>query len=225
MRLPGGYRLARAGRGGSQPRHRLGRAWRALRGSRQARFQWPPKQGAVAVGETAGGRERARTGEEELDALQRRRGLREEAQRFCEPVCGAGRRQPDGFRAGLPQDARGADVALARRTLDVMGAGQSCSPLHRERIGAPLVGTHPPAARRGLVDGAAHERMPETEAAGHVGWAKEIELQQLVDCPPSPGPRPSRSRPRPARARRDRLPPPLLPGRDVRSRTAGQALR
>ena len=82
------------------------------------------QQGAVAVREPADRRQRLGTGEEELDALLRRGRLREEAQCVCEPVRGACRRQPDGLLARLAQDGRGADVAFARRALDVMGAGR-----------------------------------------------------------------------------------------------------
>ena len=183
------------------------------------------QQGAVAVGETAGRRQRPRAGEEELDALLRRRGLREEAQCLCEPVCGACRREPDGFLAGLAQDGGGADVALARRALDVVGARRRCSPSRRERLGAALVGAEPPAAGGGLVDRPAHERMPEAEAPGHVGRGEGDRAAGARRLPPSPRPRASGPRPPPARARRDRLPPPLLPARGVRRRTAARAPR
>ena len=53
---------------------------------------------------------------------------------------GACRRQPDGFLAGLAQDGRGAGVALARRTLDVMGARQGCDPARREGQRVPALG-------------------------------------------------------------------------------------
>jgi hypothetical protein len=43
------------------------------------------------------------------------------------------------------------------------------------------VGSQSPPVGRGLVDRAADERVPEAEASGHLGGAKEIELQELVD--------------------------------------------
>ena len=43
------------------------------------------------------------------------------------------------------------------------------------------MGAEPPAAGRAVVDGAAHERMAEAEAARHVRRAHEIEPQQLVE--------------------------------------------
>ena len=139
------------------------------------------QQRAVAVVETADRRQRSRASEEKLDALLRRRGRRQQAQGFREPVRGARRRQPDGFLAGLAQHGDCARVALARRALDVMGAGRSCGPPRRERLGAALVGAQSPAAGRRLVDRATNERMPKTEASGHVGCANQIEFQQLVD--------------------------------------------
>jgi hypothetical protein len=47
-----------------------------------------------------------RTGEEKLGTLLRRRGLREQAQGFSEPVRGAGGRQTNGFLAGPAQHGR-----------------------------------------------------------------------------------------------------------------------
>jgi hypothetical protein len=44
------------------------------------------------------------------------------------------------------------------------------------------MGTQPPPARRGLVHRAAHEGVPEAEAAGNVGGPDQIEPQKLVDC-------------------------------------------
>ena len=58
---------------------------------------------------------------------------------------------------------------------------EAVAPRAASAVGAALVGAQPPAGRRGVVDRAANERMPETEAPGHVGRAQEIEPQQLVD--------------------------------------------
>ena len=46
---------------------------------------------------------------------------------------------------------------------------------------AALVGDQPPAAERGRVDGRAHERVPEAEAARDVGVADEVAAQELVE--------------------------------------------
>ncbi len=136
---------------------------------------------AVAVREPADRRQRLGTGEEELDALLCRGCLRQEAQGVCEPVRGTCGRQPDGLRARLAKHGRGADVAFARRALDVMGAGRRCSTPRRERLGATFVSHEPPAAGGGLVDRPTDERMSKAEAPGHAGRAQEIELQELVD--------------------------------------------
>ncbi len=135
----------------------------------------------MAVGEMARRRQRPGTGEQKLDALLRRRGLREQPQRPAEPPRGAFGREPCCCLAGLAQDGNGGDVALARRPLDVVRARRRCRTPRRERLGAPLVGPKPPAAGGGLVDRAPDERVPEAEASRHVGGANEIELQELVD--------------------------------------------
>ena len=70
-------------------------------------------QGIVAVREATDRGQGLGAGEEELDALLRRSGLRQQAQRVREPVCRACRCEPDGFRAGLPQDGGGGGVAFA----------------------------------------------------------------------------------------------------------------
>ena len=82
------------------------------------------EQGAVALGEAAGRCQSLRAGYDKLDSLLRGGGRREQAESFCEPVCGARRRQAHGFLAGSLQDGRRVEVALARRALDVMGAGR-----------------------------------------------------------------------------------------------------
>jgi hypothetical protein len=139
------------------------------------------EQRPVAVIESADRSQRSRAAHEKLDALLRRRGRRQQPEGFCKPVRGACRRQPDGFLAGLAQDGGGAGVALACRTLDVMGSGRCGGSPRRESLGAALVGAQSPAARDGLVDRATNERMPKTEPSRHVHRAKEIDVQQLVD--------------------------------------------
>ena len=139
------------------------------------------EQGRVAVRVSAGRGERAGAVEEKLDAVSRRRGRREQAERFAIPVRGAGRREPDGFVSGRAQDGRGVDVALARRALDMMGAGRCRGASICERVGAALVSAQPPTACSCLVDGGPHERVPEAETPWHVGGAEKIESQELVD--------------------------------------------
>ncbi len=140
------------------------------------------QQRLMAVGEMPRRRQRPGTGEQKLDALLRRRGLREQPQRRAEPPRGAFGREPCRCLAGLAQDGDGGDVALARRPLDVVGARRCRHSPRRERLGAPLVGPEPPAAGSGLVHRAPDERVSEAEASRHVGGANEIELQELVDC-------------------------------------------
>ena len=120
--------------------------------------------------------------------------------------------------------ATAAEVALARRALDVMGARRRRGAPRRERLGAPLVGAQPPAAGRGLVDRAPNERMPEAEAPRHVGGANEIEPQELVDRVHRRRLGRRRPPPPPARARTDRPPPPRPRGRGARRPTAAQLL-
>ena len=50
-----------------------------------------------------------------------------------------------------------------------------------ERLGAALVRAQSPTAGRRLVDRPSNERVPEAEAAGHLGLANEVEPQQLVE--------------------------------------------
>ena len=135
----------------------------------------------MTVGETAHCRQCPGTGEQKLDAVLRRRGLREQPQRPTEPPRGAFGREPCGCLAGLAQDGNGGEVALARRPLDVVSARRGRRPPRRECLRAPLVRPEPPAASGRLVDGAPDERVAETEAPGHVGGTDEIELQELVD--------------------------------------------
>jgi hypothetical protein len=63
----------------------------------------------------------------------------------------------------------------------VVGARRRANTARRERLGATLVGPEPPADSGRLVDSAPDERVPETEAAGDVGGANEVELQELVE--------------------------------------------
>ena len=130
------------------------------------------EQDGVAVGVASGRRQRSRACEEKLDALLHHRGRRQQAQCLREPVRGACRREPDRLLAGLAQDGRGGDVALACRALDVMGARRSRSTPRSERLGAALVGHEPPPAGRCVVDGPANERMSKAEAPRHVSRAK-----------------------------------------------------
>ncbi len=150
----------------------------------------------------------------------------QQAQGLCEPVRGARRREPERLprrpRAGRRPRRGRPRAPSARRGGPRRGRRR---PARRERLGAALVRAEAPAAGRGLVDRAAHERVPEAEAPGHVGGADEIELQQLVDCVHHAGLGQSRPRPPPARARTGRPPPPLLPARGVPGRTAARAPR
>ena len=94
---------------------------------------------------------------------------------------GARRGQTEGLLTGFAKDVDRAGVALSGPALHMVGTCGSGGAASCERRGAALVGAQPPAGRRGVVDRAANERMPETEAPGRVGRAQEIEPQQLVD--------------------------------------------
>ena len=207
-------RPARVARGGAPPRRRPSRAVRASASTRCGTIASASSSALMAVGEMAGRRQRPRTGEQELDALLRRRGLREQPQR---------RRRTS--RAALAGASRAAASPASRRT-----ATAATSPSRAERSTwwaraaavAPRAASasahrswapsrQPPA--RGLVDRAPDERVPEAKAPRHVGAANEIEPQELVDRVHRRTPRMSRPRPPPARARTDRPPPPLLRAR------------
>jgi hypothetical protein len=64
----------------------------------------------------------------------------------------------------------------------VVSARRRCRTTRRKRLGAPSVGTQPPASGGRLVGRTPHKGVPEAEAAGHVGVPDEIEVQELVDC-------------------------------------------
>ena len=130
----------------------------------------------MAVVETAGRSESAGAGQEKLNALLRRRGRRQQAERISEPVSGAGRREPEGFVSGRAQDGRRVNVALPRRALDVVRTGRCWCAAIRECARAALVGAEAPPARSRLVDRAPHERMSEAETPRHVGGAEKVEL-------------------------------------------------
>lgn len=95
--------------------------------------------------------------------------------------CAALDGEPGGCLASLAEGRDRAEVALAGRALDVVGARRRCRPPSCERFGATLVGRQPPAAPGGLVDGPSDQGMPEAEPPRHVGLADEIEHQELVD--------------------------------------------
>ena len=95
-------------------------------------------QSGVAVRETADSRERFRARAEKLDALVDG-GVREEAQRVCKPLCSARRREPNGLLTGFAQHGDRVGVALARRSLHVMGAGSCRGTAPRKRLSASLV--------------------------------------------------------------------------------------
>jgi hypothetical protein len=132
----------------------------------------------VGVGELAGRPVGARLRGEQRGALGRRGA--EQPQRGGEAQGGSGRRGGQRGLAGLAQDRDRLQVAVARRPLHVMGALERRDAARGERARAALVRAEPPAAGRGLVDRAPHERMPEAEAPRHVGLAHEVEAEQLV---------------------------------------------
>ena len=83
--------------------------------------------------------------------------------------------------ARLAQHGHRLQVAAPGRLLDVMGAlgGRCAAP--GERVGRRTVSRQPPAALRALVHGAPDERVPEREAARHLGRPHELTLEQVVE--------------------------------------------
>ena len=112
--------------------------------------------------------------EQQRDAIVDGAVVGQQAQRGFEPAGGGGGRLRAGLRAGLAQHGDGAEVAVARRALDMVGAGAGGSAALGERRRDALVGADPPAVRRRLVDRAAHDGVAEAEAARHVGVADEV---------------------------------------------------
>jgi hypothetical protein len=82
--------------------------------------------------------------------------------------------------AGLAHDREGGRVTTTSRALDVVRAFFGQRATGGERFGASFVGAQPPRCGRRLVDRAPDERVPKAEAAGHVCFTNEVELQQFV---------------------------------------------
>src|SRR5215469_10647744 len=159
-------------------RRRDGRVERTrLSGDERRRLQ----RRLMTVGETARCRQCPGTGEQKLNAVLSRRGLREEPQRPAEPPGGAFGREACCCLAGLAQDGNGGEVTLACRPLDVVSARRGRRPPRRECLCAPLVRPKPPATSGRLVDSAPDERVTETEASWYVGGPDEVKPQELVD--------------------------------------------
>jgi hypothetical protein len=139
------------------------------------------QQGGVALAEAAGRRQRLRTREQELDALSCRCGVVEQVQCRAEPARRGRRSLQRRLLACLAQDRDRSGVAVARGALDVVRARRGAGTPLRQRLGDPLVCAHSPAARRGLIDSPAHDRMPEAKPARHVGRANEFQPQQHIE--------------------------------------------
>ena len=135
------------------------------------------QQRVMAVGEVPGRGQRARAGEQKLDALLCRRVLGQQPQRVAEPARSALRCEPRGAGARLPQERDSVGVPFACGALDVVRSSRCACSARRERVAAPLVRVESPTRGRRLVDRAADERMPEAEAPRHVGGSNEVELQ------------------------------------------------
>ena len=120
----------------------------------------------MTIGEVARGRQRLGTGEQQLDGSLRWRGLWKQPQGRTQPTRSAPGRKPCCRLARLPQDIDGGEVALARRSLDVVRPPRGCQSSGCKYLGAPLVGSEPPAASGRLVHRAPDERVSEAKAAG-----------------------------------------------------------
>ena len=132
--------------------------------------------------ELAGGGERFRTGQQQLDALVAGRSRRQETQCGGEPARGARGRTRSRRLSGLSQQLDRSLVALTRGAFDVVSDRRDAGdPRACERVGTALVRTEPPAAGHRLVHRAADERMAEAEPPRNVRLADEIQPQQLVE--------------------------------------------
>jgi transposase len=105
----------------------------------------------------------------------------QQPQRRLVPVRRRRGRALRGGDAGTEQERDRLLVARARRLLDVAGALGRSGSARGERGGRARMCAQPPAARRGLVDRPAHERMAEAEAPRDRGRAHEVEREQAVE--------------------------------------------
>ena len=80
-----------------------------------------------------------------------------------------------------PPAARRRRVTRPREALDVMGAHARARAARGQRDGDPLVRAEPPGGRRGVVDGAAHERVAEGEPAPVARRADERSRDERVE--------------------------------------------
>ena len=183
------------------------------------------EQRRVRLREVPAGGQRPGAREQELDPLVTRGVAGQQAQRDREPVGRAGRRAVGGCLACLAQRRHGRRVALAAGALDVVRALGGTDAARGQRVGTALVGAEPPAARRRLVDRPPHERVPEAEAAWHVGLTDHVAI--AAARPPLRARRHGPRRLRPPRApdRRDRPRRPHRSARGARRRGAARAPR
>ena len=142
--------------------------------------------------------------QEQLDPFLGGGTFGKEPERGREPAGSAGRGALRARRARLAQRRDRVGVAVPCGQLEVVGARRRRRTPSRERRRRALVRAQPPAAGRPFVDGAAHERVPEAEAARYVGRAHQVAAGAARRAHPSPPRRGRRRRPRRARGRRAR---------------------
>ena len=174
---------ARGGRAGARPPRSAvdepGRAARRVVGRRARGSRAAPRgsRAKLAVAASA-----AALGEQQLDALLGRRVVRQQAQRARRTSA----RRSSGARcaAASPASRRSATAPRRLPRADCSTwCARAVAPAPRAASASALRSCAPSRQRagRGLVDGTAHERMPEAEAPRHVGRADEVETQQLVE--------------------------------------------
>jgi hypothetical protein len=137
----------------------------------------------LAFGEVAGRGQRMCMCQQKFDSLLSRSRVREQAKCAFEPVGCARGRAWCGCFSRLAQRRDRLDVTDARTSLDVMSPRRRRRASGGKRLGTALVGSEPPRYGRRLVHRAADERVPESEPPGHLGWAHQIDAQQVVEAP------------------------------------------
>ena len=184
------------------------------------------EQGRVALGEPAGGGERAaeRASSSSTRSPRARPRGGSAARASNQRAALAGARCAAASPASRSVADRG-PIALARGELDVVGAGRRGRASPEQALGAPLVRAEPPAAGRRLVDRSADERVPEAKAPRHVRVAHEVEPRAARRARRASPARPRPRRPRRAPDRTGRRPRPHLRARGALPRTAARAPR
>ncbi len=155
---------------------------RADRGELGADQLQPVVEGVERQFEAAGGGQRLREADEQLEPARQRLGrLREQPERRGEAVRGGRGSAGRGVAAGLDQDRDGLAVAGLGAALEVVGArGERAAAGFEGGCRAAVCGD-PPAVGGGLVDREPDQRVAEAVAARGVGGGEEGAGDELVE--------------------------------------------